>query len=146
MTQEEAYRQALALESAQMNSNAYHPTPQVAALHTSLKPDNLSEESNSESIAKPGPSNSAIVAADSTQKKCGYCGGSLHSRHSCPAKEAECLHCGIVGHYSKGCHQQRGPRTKKYTAAIFKPTLLAIPENLKILQLFVTSKDIPFPL
>ena len=68
LTQEEAYRQALALESAQMKSNAYNPTPQVAAFHTSLKPDNVSEESNSENIAKPGPSNSTIAAADSAQK------------------------------------------------------------------------------
>ena len=51
-----------------LTTNAYNPTPQVAALHTSLKPDNVSEESNSENIAKPGPSNSTIAAADSAQK------------------------------------------------------------------------------
>ena len=41
-------------------------------------------------------------------------------------------YCDIVGHYSKVCHQRlRGSKAKKYTTALYKPSLLAIPKNLK---------------
>ena len=60
------------------------------------------------------------------------CGRTLQSRQSCHAKEDECHHCGIVGHYSKVCRQRlRGSNATKYTAALYKPSFLAIPENLK---------------
>ena len=75
-------------------------------------------------------SNLAATNNNTTSRK--KCEETLHSHKSCPAKEAQCHHYDIVGHYSKVCHQRlQGSKAKKYTGALYKPSLLAIPKNLK---------------
>ena len=130
LTQEEAYKHAVALESAQKNSNAYNPTPHVAAVHTPSVLGDTDEEENSEYSSKDSDSTvAAATNSNNTKKKCWNCGGPFHNRQSCPAREAECHNCGIIGHFLKVCRKRKN--SKKYTAATYKPSLLAIPVSLK---------------
>ena len=136
LTQDEAYRYVVALDSAQKNSNAYNPTSQIAAIHMATLDDDAPEETIYDSVTnKINTKNSTLAATNNntnSRKKCGFYGGTLQSRQSCPTKEAECHHCGIVGHYSKVCHQRlRVSKSKKCTDALYKPSLLSIPKNLK---------------
>ena len=137
LTQGEAYRYAVGLESAQQNSNAYNPTSHIAAIHmATLDDDDAPEETVYDFVTTKINTKDSTLAATrnntNSKKKCGFCRGTLLSCQSCPAKEAECHHCGIVGHYSKVCHQRlRSSKPKKCTAALYEPSLLAIPKNLK---------------
>ncbi|CAM1325938.1 Uncharacterised protein r2_g3487 [Pycnogonum litorale] len=51
----------------------------------------------------------------STFKTCSYCGGNLHSREECPAKESACNKCKKIGHWGKVCRNsaQHRPRTNQ---------------------------------
>ena len=133
MTQDKADRHAVALERAQKNSNAYNPTSHIAAIHTGTLDDDAPEETIYGSVtSKINSKDSNLAATNNNTSSRKKCGETLHSHKSCPAKEAQCHHYDIVGHYSKVCHQRlRGSKAKKYTAALYKPSLLAIPENLK---------------
>ena len=137
LTQGEAYRYAVGPESAQKNFTAYNPTSHIAAIHmATLDDDDAPEETVYDFVTTKINTKDSTLAATcnntNSKKKCGFCRGTLQSRQSCPAKEAECHHCGIVGHYSKVCHQRlRSSKPKKCTAALYEPSLLAIPKNLK---------------
>ena len=135
LTQDEAFRYVVALESSQKNSNAYNPTSHIAAIHRATLDDDALEETIYDSATnKINTKDSTLTATNNntnSRKKCGFCGGTLHSRLSRLTKEAECHHCGIVGHYSKVCHQRLcGLKAKKCTAVFCKPSLPSIPKNL----------------
>ena len=137
LTQDEGYRYTVGLESPQKNSNDYNPASHIAAIHmATLDDDGAPEETVYDFVTTKINTKDSTLAAThistNSKKKCGFCIGTLQSRPSCPTKEAECHHCGIVGHYSKVCYQRlRSSKPKKCTAALYKPSLLALPENLK---------------
>ena len=133
MTQDKAYRHIVALQRAQKNSNAYNPTLHIAVIHTGTVDDAAPEETIYDSVtSKINMKDSNLAATNNNTTSRKKCGETLHSHKSCPAKEAQCHHYDIVGHYSKVCHQRlQGSKAKKYTGALYKPSLLAIPKNLK---------------
>ncbi|XP_055878884.1 uncharacterized protein LOC129925016 [Biomphalaria glabrata] len=49
------------------------------------------------------PIDSTPVTIAAAQGKCYFCGGAIHSRSKCPAKDAICNKCGKKGHYKKVC-------------------------------------------
>jgi len=46
---------------------------------------------------------SSIAVGHSLGKACYFCGGKIHSRSQCPAKDACCFNCGKRGHFQKVC-------------------------------------------
>ncbi len=46
---------------------------------------------------------------DQKREKCYRCGSSPHDRLACPARNATCLKCGFVGHFSKSCRTKTEP-------------------------------------
>ena len=133
LTQDKAYKYALSLDQAQKNSNAYQSSTNEAA--PNLAAARISTESSATSAENPVEEHLLAAATSSNRKNfhkksCGYCG--KIGPHKCLAKDAECYHCGLVGHFSKVCRKKaRGQaRNKATTAALFKPSLCAIPDNL----------------
>ena len=136
LTQDKAYRHAVALESAQNNSNTYNPTSHIAVIHTATRDDDGPDETIYDSVTNKINTKDSTLAATGhntiSRKKCAFCGGTLHSRHACLTKEAKCHHCGMVGRYSKVCHLKlHGSKANKSIAALYNPILLAIPKHLK---------------
>lgn len=54
------------------------------------------------SFSKHNKSNSN----NATKPKCNYCGGSVHDRQKCPARESTCFSCKVKGHFSKMCRKR----------------------------------------
>ena len=52
---------------------------------------------------KPGDNNREGQQRD----KCGFCGRSSHPREECPAREQECNHCKMKGHFAVKCRKKR---------------------------------------
>ena len=50
----------------------------------------------------------SIVAANSGQNTCDFCGNNRHPRKTCPAREAFCNKCEKKGHLAKVCLSKRG--------------------------------------
>ena len=73
MTQDKAYRQAVALESTQKNSDAYNPTLHIAAIHTATLDNDAPEETIYDSVT------SKINTKDSTS-------GSVDSGHGAKSR------------------------------------------------------------
>ena len=141
LTQDEAYKNALSLDQAQKNSSAYNNSgsgvsANMAAAHVGIdsgaapKVESQPEDDSSEEHSLAAAAN--VNRKNFEKKNCGYCGNRAHSRHMCPARDAECHHCGMVGHFSKVCLKKaKSQSQKKYTTAtLFKPSLCAIPDNL----------------
>ena len=45
-------------------------------------------------------------------KSCYWCGGNLHSKNECPAKDAKCSSCNKKGHFAKVCFKSRTQQVK----------------------------------
>ena len=88
LTQDKAYRQAVALESTQKNSNAYNPTLHIAAIHTATLDNDAPEETIYDSVtSKINTKDSTLAATNNnttSRKKCSFCGGTLNSCQSYP--------------------------------------------------------------
>ena len=138
-----AFDQALALELAQKNNEAYlSPSlpPSVAALDTQA-----SEKSQSGPADVASPTETPTLAASfknktytSTgaslgKKPCFFCGTvPYHKRSICPAREATCNRCGKVGHFAKVCKSQASHAT---SAALYATHISTVnsqaPSSLK---------------
>lgn len=83
MTQDKAYRHAVALENTQKNSNAYNSTSHIEVIHPVALDDNTPEETIYDSVTnKINTKDSTLAATNNnttSRKKCGFCRGTLHS-------------------------------------------------------------------
>ena len=124
-----AFAQASAFDLAQRNSEAYtlsvsQPRPFSAATISSDRDDQSLPELPHPDLPTDVDSVPLATAYPSKTKKkcCFFCGGTLHKRTSCPARNATCNNCGKKGHYAKVC-RSKGSAT---VATIFKPSLCAM--------------------
>ena len=104
LTLDEAVTQARALELAIQDSKQYS-TP------SSFLPGGVLGAVNAKNAAYSGPS------SNGPRKPwvCYCCGGkNKHPRGSCPAREAKCGYCNVVGHYQAVCRSK--PKTLAATA------------------------------
>ncbi|XP_042234811.1 uncharacterized protein LOC121874649 [Homarus americanus] len=116
-----AFDQARALDLAQRTSEAFQPlSPVIAAASGCVEETVKSPHTNQQDIH---PVEDSTLASMTTKKRCWFCGGSLHLRARCPAKDSDCSSCGKRGHWAKVC-QTEGK--KQVTASISSPTLCAI--------------------
>ncbi|KAL0811536.1 hypothetical protein ABMA28_009923 [Loxostege sticticalis] len=84
LTLDQAYNQALSLETAEVSSQSFN-TQSLNAVHEGAAP----VSTNQETIQ--GGSYSA--ATYPRQRKCFFCGGHVHPRKNCPALEKACQTC-----------------------------------------------------
>lgn len=111
---------ASSMENAAQQSILFHPSPNVAttvALATSVKETAETGPPEHENQVQRGDLASLLedmkvvkeTLASVTggkhyqNKKCFYCGGSVHPRVDCPANNAICNYCNKKGHYSRVC-------------------------------------------
>lgn len=95
----EATVQARALERAQVQSEAYGTEHTTFAVQEDVT-DNASDLSSSKSGALDIGAHDTVAAM---VKRCSYCGGSMHPRYRCAARDASCHNCGKSGHFAKVC-------------------------------------------
>lgn len=56
------------------------------------------------------PHNAAAANTNRPRRRCFFCGGNLHQRSGCPARNAECKLCSRKGHYASVCRSSGKPR------------------------------------
>jgi len=62
---------------------------------------------------------SKTLQCQQKSKKCFYCGGPMHNRSHCPAREQTCHKCGKRGHFMKVCRSTSSKRTS-YSSSVYK--------------------------
>ncbi|XP_042233747.1 uncharacterized protein LOC121873934 [Homarus americanus] len=121
LTLSQAFDQVRSLDLAQRTSEAFQSLgPVIAAASGCMEETVKSPYTNQQDIR---PVEDSTLANMTTKKRCWFCGGSLHFRVRCPAKDSDCSSCGKRGHWAKVC-QTKGK--KQVTASISSPTLCAI--------------------
>ncbi|XP_047527311.1 uncharacterized protein LOC125064368 [Vanessa atalanta] len=92
---DEALNQAIALETAERNSQGY-------INNNSFNLNALSKQEQE----TPTQQNLA-VANYSRKKHCFFCGGNIHRRFKCPARNATCQLCTKTGHFANVCRSNK---------------------------------------
>ena len=88
---EQAYTQAISLDLAQKNADAYvQPIAHVATVTPLSAPDDKTYTYSEEPEA-------SALAAVYPKRNCYFCGGAPHNRLKCPARESVCHNCEIKG-------------------------------------------------
>ena len=99
LTLAQAFEKARALDSAQKSSDQY----QSNSAYTAAMFEKQSLEES--------PQSSLAVFQTQKDSRCYYCGGNVHARYRCPARNAICRGCGRKGHYENVC-QNPEPKQK----------------------------------
>ncbi|XP_072395075.1 uncharacterized protein [Diabrotica undecimpunctata] len=89
LTLEETYNIAISMEMAELNSQVYsnqHST--LSALPGNYQFESQSSPKNSECVTVTAATNSTNFSRSG--HKCFFCGGPIHSRKNCPARESIC--------------------------------------------------------
>ena len=73
------------------------------------------------SNTKPQINNSGNGSSKTNKNECGRCGGPKHSRSQCPANNAVCHVCKIVGHFGKKCRTKKIHDVEQSSAATTTP-------------------------
>ncbi|XP_036340040.1 uncharacterized protein LOC118749352 [Rhagoletis pomonella] len=95
LTLDQAYNQALSLETAEVNSLSFNSIAVNAV---------TDEQTTTNHQAQQNVLNGDHVAAASfNRRKCFFCGGQLHLRKNCPAREETCQLCNKKGHLATVC-------------------------------------------
>jgi len=114
------------LQALSMGKQAVEPTFAAATPGSTITHEELSPfVASPESVA-------ALPKAKKDgrrEKCCFYCGGPLHNRNFCPAREQKCHNCGKRGHLAKVC---RGKPLVKPTSAsaCLEPLSSSLPHSL----------------
>ena len=118
---EQAYTQAISLDLAQENADAYvQPIAHVATVTPLSAPDDKTYTYSEEPEA-------SALAAVYPKRNCYFCGGAPHNRLKCPARESVCHNCEIKGHFSRVCRSKKKPgKTSGNVATMYAPTLCAL--------------------
>ena len=132
MTLSQAFEKARALYTAQKNSEEYQSTSTYTASMSEKQLGNIPHMSPHNTMNSPGQDDHHSSAAFQTYDKCYYCGGPVHPRYQCPARNALCK-CGRRGHYTKVCRNpntnSQGPKSNRqnqHSSAAAHATLATI--------------------
>ena len=71
----------------------------------------------------PPTSTSAAMKRNFHSKTCFFCGGLVHNRDRCPAKDIQCFLCGKTGHFSRVCHSKKKIKT---STSMYDPIVSSI--------------------
>lgn len=101
LTLDDAFKQARALEMAQIHSDDY-------------------QKSSISTFVNAVPNNNQRTHI---QELCYFCGNKKHARQNCPAAGITCLKCGKRGHFAKVCKSAvtAPPQRSAFTSAIDEP-------------------------
>ncbi|XP_072401065.1 uncharacterized protein [Diabrotica undecimpunctata] len=105
LTLKETYNIAISMEMAELNSQVYsnrHST--LSALPGNYQFESQSSSTNSECVTVTAATNS--TNSSRSGHKCFFCGGPIHSRKNCPARESICKYCNKKGHFAKVCRSK----------------------------------------
>ncbi|KAL0840676.1 hypothetical protein ABMA28_015872 [Loxostege sticticalis] len=116
LTLDQAYNQALSLETAEVSSQSFN-TQSLNAVHEGAAP----VSTNQETIQ--GGSYSA--ATYPRQRKCFFCGGHVHPRKNCPALDKACQLCNKKGHFATVCRSSSKPTNSVTTDKDFSACIIA---------------------
>ena len=118
---EQAYTQAISLDLAQKNADAYvQPIAHVATVTPLSAPYNKTYTYSEE------PEASALDAV-CPKRNCYSCGGAPHNRLKYPARESVCHNCEIKGHFSRVCRsKKKSGKTSGNVTTMYAPTLCAL--------------------
>jgi len=120
----EAEEKARSIEIAIKNSQSYS-----YQLQNSNETAIMNLESYTSQIQNSNDNNQCNTTR-SDIKKCFFCGGTLHPRFQCPAKEIVCRNCKKTGHFSKVCRSKKSFQSVKTTAALSEAHELASDDSL----------------
>lgn len=69
-----------------------------------------------------------VTSFTKAKKHCTRCGGNLHQRESCPARDAVCHNCQKKGHYSSQCFAKNisSVQAAEFTLQAAEPTVQAV--------------------
>jgi len=109
---ENLIKTALTMELASEDAKGLTSHSQPTQFLASATTDNNLHLANPTSVA---------AARQSQNKKCFWCGGAIHPRNTCPAKESICNNCHRRGHWASACKakstQSRHPRNASVKTA-----------------------------
>ena len=120
----EIFDQAIALDLAQRNSEAYTYSSDGIQAVTATTSDDAPNTTMVDSSAS-----AAATPSVKEKRSCFFCGGQVHKRVHCPALNASYNKCGKTGHYAKVCRSNQREISKPTTASMFCSTLCAIVLN-----------------
>ena len=93
---------ALSLNQAQEHATRFN---RVEHLPTTQE---IGHNVNQQEYQIPPPtSTSAAMKRNLRSKTCFFCGGLVHNRDRCPAKDIQCFSCGKIGHFSRVCRSKK---------------------------------------
>ena len=132
----DAVSQARALEMTHHHSEAYQyssssrVTSAAALRETSIS--STQDSLHGKNITPVDPNSSDrhddVATTASVQRRCYFCGGAVHPRSVCKARNATCKKCGKVGHFAKVCRSAALPRRDvEPTSASLLATLYSSP-------------------
>ncbi|XP_047518905.1 uncharacterized protein LOC125058798 [Pieris napi] len=148
LTLDQAYNQALSLETAEINSQSFH-TVSLNAVEEEpklvcTKSQTVHDETCS-SVNNP------------RRRKCFFCGGQIHPRKNCPAFEKSCQLCNKKGHFATVCRSSSKPTncmvvgtenlsciTAASPYSLYKATVPAYIRDIRAEALLDTGSSISF--
>ena len=112
LTLAQAITQARTLESSLRNTEGFknnsYPHSQACSV-TDLQPPGVNNPQQVNALKSGG--------YGWKKKKCWFCGGPVHPRSKCPARDDTCTSCGKLGHWAKCCNSK-----SENSAALFIPS------------------------
>uniref|UniRef100_A0A6P7GW31 Uncharacterized protein LOC114341436 n=1 Tax=Diabrotica virgifera virgifera TaxID=50390 RepID=A0A6P7GW31_DIAVI len=106
LTLEETYNIAISMEMAELNSQVYaSQNPTLSALPGNYQFESQRSPTNSELVTVTAATNSTANSSRSGHKYF-FCGGPIHPRKNCPARESICKSCNKKGHFAKVCRSK----------------------------------------
>ena len=105
-----AVTQARAMEMAQIQSNSY--------AHTSSTSFPTAVISDVPGAAKEEADDVTAKISSVPFRKCFFCGGPVHPRSECRARNATCNKCSKIGHFAKVCRSASRPKSSLTSAIL----------------------------
>ena len=102
--------QARAMEMAQIQSNSYGQSPSTSFPTAAIK--------DADGAAKKETDEVAAKISSIPSRKCFFCGGPVHPRIECRARNATCNKCSKIGHFAKVCRSASHPKISLTSAIL----------------------------
>lgn len=106
---DEAFKLARSLEQAEIQANTYTTSTseqfiQMAALPQPAETSSILFDNDHNQLTE--------IQLSTVKKRCFFCGGMVHPRLRCPAKDATCNKCRKTGHFARVCRSGQSQPVK----------------------------------